>query len=84
MKLLDTVALLVDANGRSMDDKDVRLLCGQVGTVVEDADADADADYVIVEFADVNGVAYGLASVARSSLLRLHHDRPKEELNKSA
>lgn len=79
MKLLDTVVLLVDANGRSMDGKDVTFACGQVGTAVEDADA----DYVIAEFADMNGVAYGLASVARSSLLRLHHDRPREELNKS-
>lgn len=80
MKLLDTVALLVEANGRSMDGKDVRLSCGQVGTVVEEADT----DYVIVEFADEDGVAYGLASIASSNLMRLHHDRPRAEPNKSA
>lgn len=80
MKLLDTVALLVAVNGRSMDDKDVRLLRGQVGTVVEDSDA----SYVMVEFADEDGVTYGLASVERSNLLRLHHDGPREVPNKSA
>lgn len=80
MKLLDTVALLVETTGWSMEDKDVRLSCGQVGTVVEDADT----DYVIVEFADEDGVAYGLASVSRSNLLRLHHGRPRAEPNESA
>lgn len=77
MKLLDTVALLVEAKGRSMNDTDVRLRCGQVGTVVEDADADC----VVVEFADHDGLAYALASVPRSNLLRLHHDRPRAEPN---
>lgn len=38
MKLLDAVALLVEATGWSVDDKDVRLSCGQVNTVVEDAE----------------------------------------------
>lgn len=80
MKLLDTVALLVEATGWSMDDKDVCFSCGQVGTVIEDADT----DYALVEFADEDGVAYGMASVARSNLLRLHHDRPPAKPKKSA
>jgi len=75
MKLLDTVALLVEVNGASMDDKDLRLSRGQVGTVVENGDADC----VIVEFAGEDGMTYALASVARSNLLRLHHDRPRAD-----
>ena len=71
LNLLDTVALVVDARGRSMDDQEVCLLRGQVGTVIEARDAEV----VIVEFAGIDGVAYALASVACSNLLRLHHEK---------
>ena len=72
MNLLDTVALLVDVKGRSMDDQEVCLLPGQVGTVIEAGDTDV----VMVEFAGIDGVAYALASIACQNLLRLHHDKP--------
>lgn len=68
MQLLDTVALLDDAQGWSMESKDVQLFRGQVGTVVEDADA----HHVLVEFVAEDGTTYALASVPRSNLLRLH------------
>ncbi|MBD5803561.1 hypothetical protein AZOA_30010 [Azoarcus sp. Aa7] len=68
MKILDTVALLDDAMGWSMDNKDVQLFRGQVGTVVEDADA----HHVLVEFVTEDGATYALASVPCSNLLRLH------------
>lgn len=71
MNLLDTVALVVDARGRSMDDQEVCLLRGQVGTVIEARDAEV----VFVEFAGINGVAYAFASVPSSNLLRLHHEK---------
>lgn len=72
MNLLDTVALVVDVKGRTMDDQEVCLLRGQVGTVIESGDSDV----VIVEFAGIDGVAYALASIACQNLLRLHHDKP--------
>lgn len=72
MNLLDTVALLIDVKGRSMDDRELDLLRGQVGTVIEATDAEV----VIVEFAGTDGAAYALASVANEHLLRLHHDKP--------
>lgn len=72
MNLLDTVALLEDVTGWSMDDQEVRLSRGQVGTVIEARDQDV----VIVEFAGMDGVAYALASIASTYLLRLHHDKP--------
>ena len=72
MNLLDTVALVVDVKGWSMDEQEVCLLRGQVGTVIEAKDAEV----VIVEFAGIDGVAYALASIACQNLLRLHHDKP--------
>ncbi|WP_085938689.1 DUF4926 domain-containing protein [Aromatoleum aromaticum] len=42
---------------------------GQVGTVVEELDA----DHVLVEFADVNGVAYGIAPMPVGQLMELKH-----------
>lgn len=71
MNLLDTVALLIDVKGRSMDNLELALLRGQVGTVIEVSDAE-----IIVEFAGIDGVGYALASVAGTNLLRLHHDKP--------
>jgi hypothetical protein len=60
MNLLDTVALLIDVKGWSMDDRELDLLRGQIETVIEATDAEV----VIVEFAGTDGVAYALASVA--------------------
>jgi len=74
LNLLDTVALLDDVRTWSMNDQEVSLLRGQVGTVVETNDAEV----VIVEFAGTDGIAYALASVACTSLIRLHHDKPVE------
>lgn len=71
LNLLDTVALLIDVKGRSMDNLELALLRGQVGTVIEVSDAE-----IIVEFAGIDGVGYALASVAGTNLLRLHHDKP--------
>ena len=72
MNLLDTVALLINVKGWSMDDQELGLLRGQVGTVIEACDTEV----VIVEFAGIDGVAYALASVACTNLLRLHYDKP--------
>jgi hypothetical protein len=72
LNLMDTVALLIDVKGWSMDDQALGLLRGQVGTVIETSDAEV----VIVEFAGIDGVAYALASVACTNLLRLRHDKP--------
>lgn len=69
-KLLDTVALLTDATALSLNsDHQLSLLRGQIGTVVEATDQ----NMVIVEFADRNGKALALVSVAAHDLLRLHH-----------
>lgn len=72
LNLLATVALLIDVKGRSMDNLELALLRGQVGTVIEVSDAEV----MIVEFAGIDGVGYALASVAGTHLLRLHHDKP--------
>lgn len=69
LSLLDTVALLENQPGCSLDDRDLMLRRGQVGTVVEAQDSDV----VIVEFADKTGKAYALASVEVSKLLKLLH-----------
>lgn len=57
---------------RSTNDQEVSLSRGQVGTVIEARDQDV----VIVEFGGMDGVAYALASIASTHLLRLHHDKP--------
>jgi len=72
LNLLDTVALLIDVKGWSMDDQELGLLHGQVGTVIEANDAEV----LIVEFAGIDGVACALASVACANLLQLPHDKP--------
>jgi hypothetical protein len=72
LNLLDTIALLIDVTAWSMDDREVGLLRGQVGTVIESRDANV----VIVEFAGIDGVAYAIASVACTNLLRLRHEPP--------
>jgi len=62
MKVLDVVAALQDF-------PEQRVVKGQVGTVVEELDA----DHVLVEFSDVNGVAYALAPMPVGQLMELKH-----------
>ena len=62
MKLLDVVATLEDL-------PDSHLLKGQVGTVVEELDART----VLVEFSDLEGVAYAITPIALNKLMELHH-----------
>ena len=71
LKLLDVVALLVDVQGWNLDNQAVQVTRGHVGTVVE-VEAN-DSEVVIVEFADTNGQAYVLASVACKNLLALRY-----------
>ncbi|KAA3652213.1 MAG: DUF4926 domain-containing protein [Proteobacteria bacterium] len=60
MRVLDVVATL-----RTFPHK--RLGNGQVGTVVEELDH----DHVLVEFSDLNGVAFAIEPIAKLHLMRL-------------
>lgn len=62
MKMFDVVASLQDLPQQ-------QVVKGQVGTVVEELDN----DHVLVEFADVNGVAYAIATVPMGQLMKLKH-----------
>ena len=62
MKLLDVVATLEDI-------PESGLAKGQVGTIVERLSE----DIVLVEFADLYGVAYALEPVSLNKLIALHH-----------
>lgn len=62
MKLLDVVATL-----EALPEQHVAK--GQVGTIVEELD---DAN-VLVEFADLNGVAYAISPVPIELLMELKH-----------
>lgn len=62
MKLLDVVAAMQD-----FPDKHVAK--GQVGTVVEELDD----KNVLVEFADLNGVAYAISPIPVALLMELKH-----------
>lgn len=62
MKLHDVVATLDDL-------PELRLSKGQVGTVVDELDK----SFVLVEFADIDGVAYAIQPVPRGKLMPLHH-----------
>jgi len=62
MKVLDVVATLDDL-------PKANLAKGQVGTIVDQLDGDT----VLVEFADVTGVAYALEPVPVRKLMALHH-----------
>lgn len=42
---------------------------GQVGTVVEELNS----DHVLVEFADLNGVAYAISPIPVGQLIELKH-----------
>lgn len=62
MKLLDVVATLQDFPKQ-------QVVIGQVGTVVEELDG----EHVLVEFADLNGVAYAIAPMPVAQLMVLKH-----------
>lgn len=62
MKMLDVVATLEDLPG-------AHLAKGQVGTIVDELDK----DFVLVEFADVDGVAYAIEPIPCRKLMALHH-----------
>lgn len=62
MKMLDVVALLNDLPNR-------HLCKGQVGTIIEELDACT----VLVEFADLSGVAYAIEPINHNLLIQLHH-----------
>lgn len=73
LQQLDTVALLVEAQGSSFSGEPAPVLLspGSIGVVVELLEGT-----VLVEFADLDGVAYATAFVNRGQLLRLHHGGP--------
>lgn len=62
MKVLDVVATL-----HALPEQRVGI--GQVGTVVEELDN----DHVLVEFADLHGVAYAIAPIPVGRLIELKH-----------
>lgn len=62
MKLLDVVATLETVPA-------TRLAKGQVGTIVDELDGDT----VLVEFSDVDGIAYALELIPVEDLIELHH-----------
>ena len=62
MKLLDVVVILEDV-------PDAHLVKGQVGTIVEELDKDV----VLVEFADLSGIAYAIEPIAVGKLMELRH-----------
>lgn len=62
MKILDVVATLRDFPEQHVEK-------GQVGTVVEELDS----DHVLVEFADLNGVAYAISPIFVGQLIELKH-----------
>lgn len=64
MKLLDLVGLICDL-------PEAHLEKGHVGTIVEELGNDT----VLVEFADLDGVAYAIAPVAMAWLIELKHGR---------
>ena len=62
MKLHDVVATLDDL-------PEAHLAKGQVGTIVDALDGTS----VLVEFADIDGVAYAIEPLPCAKLMRLHH-----------
>lgn len=63
------VALLSSVGGLTSDDREVTLPRGQVGVVIEARDVKV----VIVEFRDMEGIAFAVASVTTHDLLPLLH-----------
>lgn len=62
MKLLDVVATLEDIPA-------AHLAKGQVGTIVDELSKDV----VLVEFADLGGVAYAIEPISVGKLIELRH-----------
>ncbi|KXW58500.1 DUF4926 domain-containing protein [Ferrovum myxofaciens] len=62
MKLLDVVATLEDVPA-------AHLAKGQVGTIVDELSDEV----VLVEFADLNGVAYAVEPISVGKLIELRH-----------
>lgn len=62
MRLHDVVATLEDL-------PEAHLAKGQVGTIVDELDD----GFVLVEFSDVDGVAYAIEPVSCHKLMQLHH-----------
>ncbi|MBK9350111.1 MAG: DUF4926 domain-containing protein [Sulfuritalea sp.] len=63
MKLLDVVATLEDVPA-------AHLAKGQVGTIVDELDGQV----MLVEFADLGGVAYAIEAIPVHSLIELRHN----------
>ena len=63
MKLLDVVATLEDV-------PEANLAKGQVGTIVDELDGQV----MLVEFADLGGVAYAIEAIPVHSLIELRHN----------
>ncbi len=62
MKPLDVIALIEDIPER-------RLCKGQVGTIVEELDEHT----ALIEFADLNGIAYAIEPIDHTLLMQLYH-----------
>ncbi len=62
MKMLDVVAALQDIPEQHVEK-------GQVGTILEALDD----DHVLVEFADLNGIAYAISPIPVKQLIELKH-----------
>ena len=62
MKLFDVVATLEEL-------PEAHLAKGQVGTIVDELDKDV----VLVEFADLSGVAYAIEPISTGKLMELRH-----------
>ena len=69
MKLLDVVALTEDIY-------ELKLYCGQVGTIVEEYEP----DIFEVEFSDMKGRTYALETLKARQLMLLHHENVEESL----
>jgi hypothetical protein len=69
MKLLDVVALTEDIY-------ELKLYCGQVGTIVEEYEP----DIFEVEFSDMKGRTYALETLKARQLMLLHHEPVEERM----
>ena len=69
MKLLDVVALTEDIY-------EMKLYCGQVGTIVEEYEP----DIFEVEFSDMKGRTYALETLKARQLMLLHHEPVEERM----
>lgn len=72
MRVLDVVATL-----REFPDQ--RVGKGQVGTVVDELDH----DHVLVEFSDLDGVAFAIEPIAKQHLMRLKYAPDSVQKNES-